>query len=188
MPWQPEPPRARPPALRGGDSRRDPRLENVIRVYANEIALLPAVTNIIGRAVPAGGAALARLLFDDELRAHALRKQGFSEPRHAAVNSLEMADQSGEPYFIVPGRPSKPGVVLVHGFLASPAELKDLGRRLAELGHPVLGVRLKGHGTSPWDLRERNWEDWLASVRRGFEIMSHQTGEVLLAGRCQRRQ
>ena len=43
-------------------------------------------------------------------------------------------------------------------------------------------MRLKGHGTSPWDLRERNWRDWLASVRRGYEIMSHLSETVLLAG------
>ncbi|MGH6907516.1 MAG: alpha/beta hydrolase, partial [Aestuariivirga sp.] len=73
-------------------------------------------------------------------------------------------------------------VVLVHGILASPAELKALGLRLAALGHPVLGVRLKGHGTSPWDLRERSWQDWLASVRRGFQIMAHVTEEVLIVG------
>jgi esterase/lipase len=70
----------------------------------------------------------------------------------------------------------------VHGFLASPAELKDFGRKLCDLGHPVLCVRLKGHGTTPWDLRERSWLDWQASVRRGFEIMSHISAEVLVVG------
>ena len=170
------------PALRGGNSKRDPRLENVVRIYANEIAALEGVTKIVERAVPAEGAALARLLFDDELRSFAVSKKKFTELRHAAVNAQETASQSAEPYFIVPDRPSKPGVVLVHGLLASPAELKDLGQRLAGMGHPVLGVRLKGHGTSPWDLRECNWQDWLASVRRGYEIMSHLTQDVLVVG------
>jgi esterase/lipase len=170
------------PALRGSNSKRDPRLENVVRIYANEIAALESVTKIIEQAVPAEGAALAHLLFDDELRSFTKCKQSFAEPRHAAINGQETASQSGEPYFIVPARPSKPGVVLVHGLLASPAELKDMGQRLAALGHPVLGVRLKGHGTSPWDLRERSWQDWLTSVRRGYEIMSHLTQEVLIVG------
>jgi esterase/lipase len=170
------------PALRGGNSKRDPRLENVVRIYANEIAALAGVTKIVEQAMPAEGAALAHLLFDDELRSFAKCKQSFTESRHAAINGQETASQSGEPYFIVPERPSKPGVVLVHGLLASPAELKDMGQRLAALGHPVLGVRLKGHGTSPWDLRECNWQDWLASVRRGYEIMSHLTQEVLIVG------
>lgn len=170
------------PALWNGIGKRDPRLENIVRVYANEIALLPAVTKIVEGAVPASGAALAKFLFDDELRAHALRKQDFSEERYAPVNQLERAEESGEPYLIVPEKPRRTGVVLVHGFLSSPAELKALGQRLAERGHPVFGVRLPGHGTSPWDLRGRGWEDWLASVRRGYQIMSHLTDEVLVVG------
>jgi esterase/lipase len=170
------------PALRGGNGNRDPRLANSVRVYANEIAALDGVTKIVADAEPAEGAVLAQRLFDDELRGFALCKEKFAAPRYAAINGQETAVKSGEPYFIVPEKPSRPGVVLVHGLLASPAELKDLGKRLAALGHPVLGVRLKGHGTSPWDLRDRSWQDWLASVRRGYEIMSHVTSEVLVVG------
>ena len=170
------------PALRGSNGNRDPRLANAVRVYANEIAALDGVTNIVADVVPAEGAVLAQLLFDDELRSFAICKERFAAPRYAAINSQETAVKSSKPYFIVPEKPSKPGVMLVHGLLASPAELKDLGQRLADLGHPVLGVRLKGHGTSPWDLRERSWQDWLASVRRGYEIMSHVANEVLVVG------
>ncbi len=170
------------PALQGGDGRRDPRLENVVRVYANEIGLLKSVLSIVARGMPLKGQDLAWQLFDDELRAHAKSRQRFTEPRHAAVNSQETATESAEPYLIIPDAPQRPGVVLVHGFLASPAELKSLGDTLVSLGHPVLGVRLKGHGTSPWDLKDRSWEDWLASVKRGYEIMSHVTPEVLLIG------
>ncbi|MGQ0486242.1 MAG: AMP-binding protein [Hyphomicrobiales bacterium] len=169
------------PALAGGKGGRDPRLENVVRVYANEIASLGLVTRIVDRARPAAGPELAHLLFDDELRAHAQAKQKHAQARHAAVNGVETM-RDGEPYLLLPERPGKPGVVLVHGFLASPAELKALGQRLAGQGHPVLGVRLKGHGTSPWDLRERNWQDWLASVKRGYEIMALLGHDVLLAG------
>jgi esterase/lipase len=170
------------PALRGGDGRRDPRIENVIRVYSNEVALLDSVVKIVGRAVPAKEEDLAKMLFDDELRAYANCKRCFAETRHAAVNHQEKAGERGEPYLIVPEKPEKPGVVLIHGFLASPAELRSIGHRLAELGHPVLGVRLKGHGTSPWDLHERTWKDWLASVQRGHEIMSLLSSHVLLVG------
>ena len=170
------------PGLRQGNGDRDPRLANVVRVYANEVAALESITRIVAQAEPAEGKALAQFLFDDELRSFAASKARFLAPRHANINRQETANKSGEPYFIVPENPSKPGVVLVHGLLASPAELKNLGMRLADMGHPVLGVRLKGHGTSPWDLRECSWQDWLASVRRGYEIMSQVTQEVLIVG------
>jgi esterase/lipase len=170
------------PALRGGDGLRDPRIENVIRVYANEIALLDSVIKIIDRAMPVTGVELAALLFDDEMCSYTKSKSRFTEPRHAAINNQETATQTGEPYLIIPASPVKPGVVLIHGFLSSPAELKQLGEQLAALGHPVIGIRLKGHGTSPWDLHERNWQDWLSSVRRGHEIMSLVANEVLIVG------
>src|SRR5207247_7119848 len=118
----------------------------------------------------------------DELRAHAQGKLRHLQPRHAAINSLEATRTNGDPYLLLPPKPVRPGVVLVHGFLATPAQLKELGLRLAAQGRPVLGVRLKGHGTSPWDLRERTWQDWLHSVERGYEIMSLLSANVLLAG------
>ncbi|CAN0448835.1 unnamed protein product, partial [Phaeothamnion confervicola] len=74
------------------------------------------------------------------------------------------------------------GVVLVHGFLASPAEVRDFGAKLHGEGYSVMGVRLRGHGTSPWDLRARSWQDWLASVTRGIEVMSALTPRVALVG------
>ncbi|MGH6907774.1 MAG: hypothetical protein ACREDX_07940, partial [Aestuariivirga sp.] len=101
------------PALRGSNGSRDPRLENVVRIYANEIAALGGVTKIVEHAVVAEGAALAQLLFDDELRSFARCKKKFAGPRYAAVNAQETADKSGEPYFIIPEKPSRPGVVLV---------------------------------------------------------------------------
>lgn len=170
------------PALYDGEGDRDPRLQNVIQVYANEIAALEGVVRIVFDAVPATGLVLAKLLFDDEQRSFVLQKKRFNEPRHAAINAQETADKSGEPYLLIPERPSRPGVVLVHGLLASPAELRAFGQRLSDQGHPVMGVRLKGHGTSPWDLRKCNWLDWLASVERGYEIMSLITHDVLLIG------
>ena len=74
------------------------------------------------------------------------------------------------------------GVVLVHGFLASPAEMRAFGEQLLELGFPVIGVRLKGHGTSPWDLRERSWRDWQDSLRRGYSIMAALAPRVAMVG------
>ncbi len=170
------------PALRATNGGRDPRLENVVRIYANEVAALESVIKIVDEAVPSEGAHLARQLYDDELRSFNLCKKKFSGERYAAVNDLETADKSGRPWFIVPEKPSRPGIVLVHGVMASPAELKALGERLAGLGHPVLGVRLKGHGTSPWDLRGTHWQEWMASVKRGYEIMTLVTEDVLLIG------
>jgi len=174
------------PALRQGNGTRDPRLENVVLVYANEIAPVSAARRAVDQALRSeralGGAALARLLFDDEIRAYAQCREAYSRPQHAEINDLETATESGEPFLLVPKRPKRLGIVLAHGYLASPAEVRAFGERLASLGHPVIGVRLAGHGTSPWDLRERSWQDWLASVRRGYEIMAELSERICLVG------
>ncbi len=174
------------PKLRHEPAVHVTRLENVVRVYANEIAPVSAACRAVDQAIltesTTDRASLARLLFDDEIRAYAWCKANYSGPTHAAINDLETATASGEPYLLVPDQAKAIGIVLVHGLLASPAELKALGNRLAVLGHKVVGVRLKGHGTSPWDLRDRRWQDWLDSVRRGFEIMRHLADHVCLIG------
>jgi esterase/lipase/1-acyl-sn-glycerol-3-phosphate acyltransferase len=175
------------PKLQQHHSFHEVRLENAIAVYANEIAPVPVACRAVDIAVASNAAAeekttLARLLFDDEIRAFQWSEEKYSLQRHAHINDQETATENGEPYLLIPDGAGEIGVVLVHGFLASPAELRDFGDKLAALGYPVMGVRLRGHGTSPWDLRDRSWHDWLGSVRRGFEIMSAFTEKVCLIG------
>jgi len=174
------------PALKERPNGGDPRLENVIAVYANEIAPLSAACQAIDRALDdelaASEALCARLLFDDELRAFASCLEAYSRPQFASINEQQRANDSGAPYLLGGEEHGKLGIVLVHDFLASPAELRKLGERLAALGHPVLGIRLRGHGTSPWDLRQRSWHEWLSSVSRGVEIMSGLADRVCIIG------
>jgi acyl-CoA synthetase (AMP-forming)/AMP-acid ligase II/esterase/lipase/1-acyl-sn-glycerol-3-phosphate acyltransferase len=173
------------PVLQQKTNGGDPRLENIIAVYANEIAPLAAACLAIDSAMRdepgTDKRKLAWLLFDDELRAFASCKENYSRAQFAAINDQERTEESGEPYLLASGA-KKLGIVLVHDFLAFPAELRSFGRRLAALGYPVLGVRLKGHGTSPWDLRERNGQDWLNSVRRGIDIMHGIAEQVCIVG------
>ncbi len=174
------------PALRQNTNGRDPRLENIVAVYANEIAAVGAACRAIDDALQKeaifGTPAWSRLLFDDELRAYASCKDVYSTSQFAAVNDQEQASEGSEPYLLTPKSGKSLGIVLVHDFTASPAELRALGEMLANAGHPVMGVRLKGHGTSPFDLRERSWNDWLGSVRRGFEIVANLADHVCIVG------
>jgi len=174
------------PKLRAEHGFDEVRLENLVEVYANEAAPLRGVAEAVSEALQSAdsltGETLVRLRFDDELIAYEWDSQEFSKPRHREINDAETATASGEPFLLMPPNPRPLGVVLVHGFLASPAEMRDFGEQLFELGFPVLGVRLKGHGTSPWDLRERSWQDWQESVGRGFAIMAELAPRVALVG------
>lgn len=162
------------------------RMENPVAVYNNEImsisAIAPNVAAAIDEAEKIGERQLAESLFDDEMISWRLDKEKFSKPRHAEINAQETATRSGAPFFLRPKRNNGVGVLLIHGFLASPAEVLGYGTSLADLGYMALGVRLKGHGTSPWDLRERSWEEWFESVSRGYRILRAYTDRILMVG------
>nr|BAL55599.1 esterase/lipase [uncultured Gammaproteobacteria bacterium] len=161
------------------------RLENPVLVYANEVAPLSRVQQIVGQALDQAERLTARelagLRFDDEIRSWHWDKKFYSAPCFAEINQLETLTKSAEPFLFSPKACAK-GVLLVHGLLASPAAMRPLGETLVRAGYTVLGVRLKGHGTSPCDLRERTFSDWYASVRRGFEILADLTPTVAVVG------
>ena len=82
--------------------------------------------------------------------------------------------------FMHPGGPT--GCLLIHGFTASPQEMRGLGEHLASKGSTTLGVRLAGHGTRPADLARSRWGDWLASVEDGCRILQATCDRIVLLG------
>ncbi|NQV84996.1 MAG: alpha/beta fold hydrolase [Rhodospirillales bacterium] len=167
-------------------TRNEVRIENPVIVYANEVAPIPAVGQAVDAALQKSASIsnqeLAFLLFDDELKAHTWNRNHFTAAQHREINAAETATKSGAPYLLLPKEPVRKGVLLVHGFLASPAELQDFGQDLHDQGFAVMGVRLAGHGTSPWDLKSRTWVEWLNSVRRGYRILSPFVDEIVVVG------
>ncbi|HEY7746321.1 MAG TPA: alpha/beta fold hydrolase [Desulfuromonadales bacterium] len=78
------------------------------------------------------------------------------------------------PFLLHPARPAKAGVLLVHGFTASPWEMRLFGEALAAEGYLALGVRLPGHGTTAEDLVHRSYEEWQTAVERGYRQLAEQ--------------
>ncbi len=74
------------------------------------------------------------------------------------------------------------GVLLVHGYLASPEQMRPLLEHLSRQGITVYNVRISGHGTSVLDLASRTWRDWYYSVRYGYTILSRMVDEVFVCG------
>lgn len=74
------------------------------------------------------------------------------------------------------------GVLLSHGYRASPAEMKELGTFLNSKGYSVYGLRLKGHGTCVEDMKKRTAEDWLYSYKIGFQIITRASQKVCICG------
>ncbi|RLI70669.1 MAG: hypothetical protein DRP02_07185 [Candidatus Gerdarchaeota archaeon] len=64
-----------------------------------------------------------------------------------------------------------PKVLLIHGFTASPTEMRPIGDFLHSKGVDVYSVLLAGHGTTPEDLQTKKWPDWWGSVKNAFETI-----------------
>jgi len=84
--------------------------------------------------------------------------------------------------FLVKGKPGNIGVVLIHGYMAAPMEMRALAEYLGRKGLWVYVPRLKGHGTTPEDLVTRTYKDWTASVDRGYAIISSLCDRVVAGG------
>lgn len=74
------------------------------------------------------------------------------------------------------------GVVCIHGFTASPFEMRYLGRALARAGMTVVGPVLPGHGTRPADLEPLGWRDWLGAVNRTIDELRQRCSRVAVVG------
>ncbi len=162
------------------------RLENPIAVYNNEAAPLPVLREALVAANleynTISTYQLAAWHFEDELLGLAFEQQTYRTRGNGSMHRQETATADPAPFFIRPGQPNGLGVLLIHGLLASPAELKDYGHYLANQGFTVLGIRLKGHGTSPYALRDVSCEQWFASIRRGFNILKVHCPKLFVIG------
>ena len=90
-----------------------------------------------------------------------------------------MIRRGAEPFFL---KGNNTGVLLIHGFTGSPAELLLLGQFLNSAGFTVLGVRLAGHATNENDLIKTTQENWFNTVLDGFEILSGACEKIFVVG------
>ncbi len=155
------------------------RKDNIIEVLRNEIEPLRNLTRIIDmqKYIPAffikwkvrnTFIRLEKELFEKDYQQYYL--PGESKPKNI-----------GEPFFLK-NYFSRKGVILIHGYMAAPEEIRPLADYLYLNGYNVYGVRLRGHGTSPEDLAVRNWDKWYNSVSRAYIIMKNSVKTFSIAG------
>jgi len=66
------------------------------------------------------------------------------------------------------------GVLLLHGFLGSPYEMKYLGNRLVDERYSVYIPRYPGHGTNLMEMTETTGVDWYRAAREAYlELRAH---------------
>ncbi len=162
------------------------RKENPIAVYSNETEPLQyfqeAIKASIIEAESLNKKLLAAHLFDDEQLTFSQNKTRFSQDEYDKLNKKETATADASPFLLFPAKENGRAVITVHGFLASPVEVRGLADKMVDQGYIAVGPRLAGHGTSPADLRTRSWEEWLENVNRAIDIARGYADDLFIAG------
>ncbi|PCJ59227.1 MAG: hypothetical protein COA79_11040 [Planctomycetota bacterium] len=156
------------------------RLKNTMRVIANEIEPLRDVIRVIKRV-----AKMKFLTLREKIPALICRlDQELFEKDYETYYEKELSrpKEIGAPY-LLNGENLKYGVVLSHGYLSAPEEVRYLAEYInSKFGIPVYVIRLKGHGTAPKNLANVEWEDWCRSYLRGVAIIRNMCEKPIFGG------
>ena len=155
------------------------RIDNPIDVIANAVEPLAELQHTIRRLASLPGfwikRKVAKYLMEQDITEHKRDYDKFY------VEGESKPIDVGIP-FLVKGKSKKIGILLCHGYMAAPLEVKQLALYLGNLGFWVYVPRLKGHGTSPDDLATRSYQDWMTSIDRGYAIISSICQKVVVGG------
>lgn len=91
----------------------------------------------------------------------------FAQPEHA-------------PFCFEAG--SRHAVLLLHGFMGTPAELRPLGQALAEAGVTARGILLPGFGSDLASLGQVTRADWLRAARDAWDELERTHPQVSVVG------
>jgi esterase/lipase len=154
------------------------RIKNPISVIANEVEPMKDFQRVIRRIAWQPGF-MIRKKIANRLMAKALDEYVADYEKFYVEG--ESKRHVGMP-FLLKGKSKRIGVVLCHGYMAAPEEVRGLATYLHQKGYWVYAPRLKGHGTSPEDLALRTFQDWLRSVETGYAIVHNLCEKVVIGG------
>ncbi len=155
------------------------RRDNIVEVMMNEIEPLSDLSRdlnmimrlpsfMVRRIIMKRFLALDQRLFKEDYAKYYI--EGESKPK-----------KIGSPFFLK--RPcNRKGIILIHGMLSAPEEIRVLAEYLHKKGYAVYGTRLRGHGTAPEDLARSSWEEWYDSVSRAYIILKNSVSDIAIGG------
>ncbi len=74
------------------------------------------------------------------------------------------------------------GVLLSHGYTATPAEVRLLAIRLHQQGYTVAAPLLPGHGTTPQEMNRCRWQDWTEAIEQAYQQLTQRCQRVIVGG------
>ncbi len=155
------------------------RIDNPVEVMANAVEPLTALQRVVR---------WTAWMPDFWVRhkvATMLERRAYSEfdedYRQFFIEGESKKKKVGSP-FLIRGGFRRIGVVLVHGYMAAPLEMKELAEYLARKGLWVYVPRVKGHGTSPNDLAQTRYPAWVETVDCAYALMRSLCRRVVVGG------
>jgi carboxylesterase len=82
--------------------------------------------------------------------------------------------------FFLQGGPT--GILLIHGFTATTAEVRLLANLLHQAGYTISAPLLPGHYTRPEDLNRVHWQDWVTVCQAAYDELAARCGAVVVGG------
>ena len=79
-------------------------------------------------------------------------------------------------------RPEKIGVLMLHGFMGSPASSRMMAEFLAENGITVHCPLLAGHGNLPYKIHNLSHKQWLAEAEEALAFMRTLCNQIFIVG------
>lgn len=74
------------------------------------------------------------------------------------------------------------GCLLLHGFTATPYDMRFVAGRLHDRDATVNAICLPGHATSPEDMERHTWSDWVEGARAGLFELKGRVSRVVVIG------
>ncbi len=155
------------------------RIRNILRVILNEVLIIDEVNKIVKD--------LVNLTFDE------INKKLYELLKIEEIFEYEndyaryIADEDIKPRkigipFSFENDNSDTCIITLHGFSSAPKEVLDISKFFHKEGFNVYAPRLRGHGTSPKDLKDTTWQDWYLSVCRAIAITTLKYKRIYIIG------
>jgi len=154
------------------------RVKNTLQVILNEIKWQEPIVDMAKE----NSIYSENELREDNFKHLHQREWGyFKEEYRMYFHQAPTHDHKGAPIIFYDAA-NDVGVVLSHGYMAAPKELRTLAEAIFAKGINVHVIRLRGHGTDPEALKEVSMEEWETDFERAFVAMRQVCGKVFIGG------
>lgn len=155
------------------------RIENPILVMANEVEPVCHVEDKL-KEIAQYTASQIKILVKDKI-SEQIEVDFSTDYRRYSIEGESKKKRIGRPIFLKQSRPSA-GVLLIHGYMAAPEEMKLFAEYLHQKKYTVYAPRLKGHGTAPEDLAQTTYTQWIESVEQALIVLRHSCEKLIVGG------